>query len=75
MFFREEKSIVFVKAKNEDYEFARKIESNNNYEISFYDCLHIALTKRKNAVLITRDKDLMRVAEEHVLVRKPEELL
>jgi len=75
LFFKEEKKFIYIKAKNEDYEFARKLESNNNYKISFYDCLHIALAKRKKAVLITRDKDLIHIAEKHILTKKPEELL
>ena len=75
LFFKEEKSLVFVKAKDEDYVLARKIESDNGYKIGFYDCLHVAIAKRMKSVLVTRDNDLIFVANKYVLVSKPEDLI
>lgn len=65
----------FVKATEKDYNFARKLESEMSYAISFYDCLHISLCKRLGFILVTRDKDLIKIAKRHVWVSKPENLL
>jgi predicted nucleic acid-binding protein len=73
-FFQEEKYIQNISVKKEDYIFARKLESKSNFGISFCDCLHIALSKRSNAILVTRDRKLIEFAKEYVIVKKPEEL-
>jgi predicted nucleic acid-binding protein len=75
LFFKEEEKIKFVKADEEDYSFARKLESELSYELSFFDCLHIALCKRLNLILITRDDILIQFAKKHIEVQKPEDLL
>ncbi len=68
-------NFTFIKISIKDYEIGRKLESKFNYEISFYDCLHIALCKRLNLILITRDKELINYSRKHILVKKPEELI
>ena len=75
LFFKEEIKFRFVKTAEEDYSFARKLESELMYELSFYDCLHIAICRRLNLVLVTRDADLIRFARRYVHVSKPENLL
>lgn len=65
----------FVKATSEDYDFARKLESEFKYEISFFDCTHIAISKRLNCILVTRDKELLGAARKHIKAHKPEELI
>ena len=61
---------------NEEYEEGRKLESQLNGEIGFYDILHILLSRKIGAILITRDKKLLEVANKlGVEARKPEEIL
>ena len=47
-FFDKTKNISIIKSDSEDFTFARKLESEFNYEIAFFDCLHIAMSKRLN---------------------------
>jgi predicted nucleic acid-binding protein len=75
MFFKEEEKIRFVKATEEDYSFARKLESDVKYEISFFDCLHIAICKRLNLIFVTRDELLIKIARKFIQADKPENLL
>jgi predicted nucleic acid-binding protein len=75
LLFFEEENFKFVKTTEEDYSFARKLESELNYELSFYDCLHIAICKRLNLILVTRDEILIKFAKNYILVDKPENLM
>lgn len=59
----------------EDYEFARKLEKEFNYEISFFDCIHIVLARKEKAILITRDERLISYGRRYCRINKPEELL
>ncbi len=74
LFLKEEYKFRFVEVTEEDYSFARKLESELKYELSFYDCLHIAICKRLNFILVTRDKDLIKIAKRYISVEKPENL-
>lgn len=74
-FFKDSEFIKIIKTTNEDYDFARRLESDEDYKISFYDYLHIGIVKRLKIPLITRDKDMIKVAEKLVEVNKPEDLL
>lgn len=74
-FLKEELKFSFVKATPEDYDFARKMESEFNFEISFFDCMHTALCKRGGYLLVTRDNLLIEKAKKYVLVDRPENLL
>ncbi len=74
-FFRGEKKIKFIKATPKDYDLARKLEDESKFEISFFDCIHIAISKRLNLILVTRDNKLIEFAKKHIEVKKPEELL
>ena len=67
--------VKIIKTKNEDYNFARWLERTEKIKLSFYDYLHIAVAKRLNMHLITRDNDLIIVAKKYVFVNKPEELI
>ena len=70
-FFKEAKYIDIVKTTTDDYKLARKWEIE--YEgLSFYDYLHIAITKRMSACLVTRDAELINFAKIFVIVLKPE---
>ncbi|MEK6845880.1 MAG: PIN domain-containing protein [Nanoarchaeota archaeon] len=73
-FLRKEPKFRFVKATPEDYDLARKLESEFKFEISFFDCIHIAICKRLNAHLVTRDQILIEASKKYILVDKPENL-
>ena len=74
-FFKDLDFIKIISTTQEDYDLARKFEDEEKSKISFYDYLHVAIVKRLNLPLITRDKDLMKFARKHVKVYKPEELI
>lgn len=61
---------------DEDYRHARKLESKTKFEISFYDCLHMAVCIRLGLVLVTRDALLLNAAKkEGIKCGKPENFL
>lgn len=62
-----------VFAVMKDYEAARKFESASNFGISFFDCMHVVLAGKMNAVLITRDNDLIDFATGRCKVMKPKD--
>jgi len=65
-----------VDVLEEDYSNARKLESKSGFDIGFYDCLHIAVCKRLNLVLVTRDRLMLDFAKsEGLKCGKPEEFL
>ena len=74
-FLRGEPKFKLIDVLKEDEAFAKKLESKSNFEISFYDCLHIAICKRLNLILVTRDAKLIEFAKDYILVDKPENLL
>ena len=69
-----ENKFRFVDIDEEDKIFARKLESESSYEISFYDCMHIAICKRLGLILVTRDKKLLDFAASYIDAEKPENL-
>ncbi|MDD4983478.1 MAG: PIN domain-containing protein [Candidatus ainarchaeum sp.] len=73
-YIRSEKNFVYIKATEEDYAFARNLEQEFGFKISFFDCMHIAICKRNNFVLVTRDKLLIGLSGQYIPVMKPEEL-
>lgn len=74
-FFKDNNDIKLIKTQPEDYDLARKFESKEKFKISFYDYLHIAIAKRLNIPLITRDKELIEFAKKYIEVFKPEDLI
>ena len=65
-----------TKLSTEEYQLARAIEKETNYEISFYDVIHILLARKTSSILITRDNKLIEIAKKYlVIVKKPEEIL
>ena len=75
LFLKSGTAFKFIKATNEDYLFARKLEKRYKERLSFYDYLHIALCKRMCATLVTRDYEMIKVAEEYISAGRPEHLL
>lgn len=74
-FFRKNEFIKSVNVIDDDYLLARRLESESLYNLSFFDCLHIAICKRINAILITRDRLLINFAKKYVSAKKPEEYM
>ncbi len=74
-FFKNEEKIIFIKADEEIYSFARNLESKFKYKISFFDCLHIAICKKNNFTLITRDNELINYSKNIIYAKKPEHLI
>ena len=72
-FFKESDFIQIIKTDPTDYDLARKWEKEDG-KLSFYDYLHVAISKRLNLHLITRDEALIIFAKSHVNVSKPERL-
>ncbi|MBI5798133.1 PIN domain-containing protein [Candidatus Woesearchaeota archaeon] len=63
-----------VEVSLEDKNKARKLEVKYNFSISYYDLVHLCITERIGAVLVTRDKQLLLIADaEGVFAIKPEE--
>lgn len=74
--FLERSNFQRVSTIEEDKQKARKLESFYEFTISFYDLVHIMIAKRIGAILITRDRQLLKVAEENgIIARKPENIL
>ncbi len=63
-----------ITASSEDYSAARALESASNFSISFFDCMHIVLTIKVGAILVTRDRALIEFAVQRCRVARPEEL-
>ena len=58
-----------------DKDLARKLESKYSFTISFYDLIHLNISKRLNMILVTRDNELIGIARENgVIAKKPEQL-
>ncbi|MFH1211904.1 MAG: PIN domain-containing protein [Candidatus Woesearchaeota archaeon] len=74
-FLRKEEKFRFEPAHHEDYNFARKLESESGFKLSFYDCLHIAMCKRLSLILVTRDKELIKLAERFIETGLPESFI
>lgn len=74
-FFVQEQKFIKVDVLNEDKVMARQLESKYNFNISFYDLVHLSIAKRLGLILVTRDTQLIRVAQENnVIAGRPEEL-
>ena len=74
-FFKKQAKFVFANLLCEDYDFARKLEKDLNYDLSFYDCLHIAICKRSSFILVTRDSLLLKNAKKYIQAIMPEQFL
>lgn len=68
------KRCIYIPADKADYQLARNLELESKFTISFFDCMHIAICKRLDYILITRDKALIEYAKSYILVKKPEEV-
>lgn len=74
-YLKKEPKFRFIVATSEDYDLARKLESDFGFGISFFDCMHIAIAQRLGAILVTRDRLLHDQAQKYISVDKPENLI
>ena len=74
-FFKQEENIISINITSNDYELARNIENETDFQISFYDYLHLAICINNNFILITRDKDFLKLANNYHIAHKPEKIL
>lgn len=65
---------TLVRATNDDYALARKFEAEFGFEISFFDCMHAAISKRMGYVLVTRDRKLIQFSKKYIKVIRPEDI-
>ena len=71
----EKLNFLKIEVLKEDMIAARKLESKYNFEIGFYDILHMTAAKRLGAILVTRDALLIKIARQNeVCTHTPEEL-
>jgi len=57
----------------EEHKLSSKISKDKG--VSLYDAIHMLLAKKTNSILVTRDKELIQLAENYsVEVKRPEEL-
>jgi predicted nucleic acid-binding protein len=73
--FLNKEEVLLIATLDSDFRSARKIESDNHYQISFFDCLHIAFSKRFDAILVTRDRKLIEIGRRYIFVSRPEDLM
>ena len=80
----DKKKVLFESSPNfrrvflseEEFNLARKIEKESNYEISFYDITHMLLAKKTKSLFITRDNKLINISKKYdIVAKRPEELL
>lgn len=51
-----------IRLTEEDLDEARFIEIENNFSLSFFDCIHLVSSIKTDSALITRDRLLLRAA-------------
>jgi len=65
-----------VELSKKEQEEVRDIELELDYELGFFDIIHLFLARREHAILVTRDKKLLEIAKKyHVEAMMPEEFL
>lgn len=71
----ERAGFIRVIASKEDYANARALESSAGFKVSFFDCMHIILSNRLDAILVTRDRKMSELAiKEKCQVLAPEKI-
>lgn len=61
----ENDKILSIQLTDHDKADARKLESQYHFNISFGDLLHLILSRRFGATLVTRDRQLMDISNEN----------
>ena len=59
----------------DEFNLAKQIKTRLNNSLSFYDIIHMIIAKKTNSILITRDRELLKLAKKYkIKSHKPEEL-
>ncbi|HIH24852.1 TPA: PIN domain-containing protein [Candidatus Woesearchaeota archaeon] len=67
--FKEKKADIFasgitvLQVPEQLASIARKIESEEQFSISYYDILHVLIAQEQSAILVTRDRKLLSLAK------------
>lgn len=64
-----------INIAQEEKDLGREIESTEQYALSFFDCIHIAVCKTRKYTLITRDKGILEKGKAYTIVMKPEDII
>ena len=76
VFIESTNNFIKIDLTNEEYKQAKLIERKVNFAISFFDIIHLILAKKSNSMLITRDKELLKIAKRlGAVAKKPEEVI
>ncbi|MBN1385562.1 type II toxin-antitoxin system VapC family toxin [Candidatus Woesearchaeota archaeon] len=67
--------LKLIEPDQHDYSLARFYERLSDYRLSFGDCMHMAISKRYELLLITRDRKLLIFSRRFISAHRPEELL
>jgi len=74
--FKSSPNFLRIILSSEEYNLARRIEFETDYKISFYDIMHMLLSKKTNSILITKDKKLIEICAKYDVIAKiPEKIL
>jgi len=63
--------VEIIHLTKKDYNFARSLEREYGPIISFIDFLNIAICKNKNFILVTRDRELIKIAKKYIKTLTP----
>jgi predicted nucleic acid-binding protein len=75
-FIESSPNFLKINLNGDEYEMAQKIKRDIDFEISFFDVIHLILAKKTNSTLVTRDKKLLKIARKfRVMAKKPEKII
>jgi predicted nucleic acid-binding protein len=75
-FIESSENFLRVNLSQEEYKKADEITKRLSSGISFFDVAHLILARKTQSVFVTRDKQLLEIAEKFgVVAKKPEELV
>ncbi len=63
--------VEIIHLTKNDYNFARSLERKYGQTISFIDFLNIAICKNKNFILVSRDRELIKIAKKYIKTLNP----
>ena len=65
----------YITITPEEQSLSREIESKEEYNLSFFDCMHIAIARTRGYILVTKDEELLERGRKYVQGIKQEEFL
>lgn len=74
--FESTSNFIKVYLNPEEHKQASRIEQELQFEISFFDIIHLLLARKTNSILVTRDKKLLEIAKKfRINAKKPEDII